>query len=100
MTGSPGPSVGRQAVALFNLSFGWAIAAFFALSALAHFGVSGPGWESYQAQLRKTRNPYRWLEYSLSASIMIVLIAMLVGINDIAALVALVDRVWLDAGTL
>ena len=100
MTGSPGPSVGRQAVALFNLSFGWAIAAFFALSALAHFGVSGPGWESYRAQLRKTRNPYRWLEYSLSASIMIVLIAMLVGINDIAALVALVDRVWLDAGTL
>jgi hypothetical protein len=82
--------VGRQAVALVNLSFGWAIAAF--LSALAHFGVSGPGWESHQAQLRKTHNPYRWLEYSLSASIMIVLIAMLVGINDIAALVGTVHR--------
>ena len=90
MTGPPGPSVGRQAVTLFDLSFAWAIAAFFALSALAHFTVSGPRWASYQAQLLKTRNPYRWLEYSLSASIMIVLIAMLVGINDIAALVALV----------
>ena len=61
-----------------------------ALSALAHFTVTGPGWASYQRQLGKSRNPFRWLEYSLSASIMIVLIAMLVGINDIAALVVLV----------
>ena len=90
MTGPPGPNVGHQTVTLFNLSFAWAIAAFFALSALAHFTVAGPGWDSYKAQLLKCRNPYRWLEYSLSASIMIVLIAMLVGINDIAALLALV----------
>jgi len=90
MTGPPGPKVGTQTVTLFNLSFAWAIAAFFALSALAHLAVVGPGWASYQVQLGRGRNPYRWLEYSLSASIMIVLIAMLVGINDIAALVALV----------
>ena len=90
MTGPPGPTVGSQAVTLFSVSFAWAIAAFFALSALAHFTVAGPGWASYQGQLAKGRNPYRWLEYSLSASIMVVLIAMLVGINDIAALVALV----------
>ena len=90
MTGPPGPNVGNQTVTLFNLSFAWAIAAFFALSALAHFTVAGPGWDSYKVQLLKCRNPYRWLEYSLSASIMIVLIAMLVGINDIAALLALV----------
>jgi hypothetical protein len=90
MTGPPGPTVGNQQVTLFDLRFAWAIAAFFALSAVAHFGVAGPGWASYQDQLRKGRNPYRWLEYSMSASIMIVLIAMLVGINDIAGLVALV----------
>jgi hypothetical protein len=90
MTGPPGSNVGRQTITLFNLSFAWAIAAFFALSALAHFTVAGPRWDSYKAQLLKSRNPYRWLEYSLSASIMIVLIALLVGINDIAALVALV----------
>jgi hypothetical protein len=89
MTGPPGPTVGSDAVTLFHLGFAWAIAAFFGLSALAHLGVAGPGWASYRAQLLECRNPYRWLEYSLSASIMIVLIAMLVGINDIAALVAL-----------
>lgn len=90
MTGAPSRVVGHQTVTLFYLSFAWAIAAFFFLSALAHFSVSGPRWRSYQAQLLGGRNPYRWLEYSLSASIMIVLIAMLVGIDDIAALVALV----------
>ena len=90
MTGPPGPTVGSQVVTLFNLRFAWAIAAFFALSALAHFSVAGPRWASYQDQLRKSRNPYRWLEYSLSASIMIVLIAMLTGISDVAALIALV----------
>ena len=90
MTGPPGPDIGRRSVVLFDLPFAWAIAAFFALSALAHLTVAGPRWASYRAQLLRSRNPYRWLEYSLSASIMIVLIAMLVGIDDIAALLALV----------
>ena len=89
MTGPPGPTVGNQTVTLFNLSFAGSIAAFFALSAFAHFVVAGPRWASYQAGLATSRNPFRWLEYSMSASIMIVLIAMLVGINDIAALIAL-----------
>jgi hypothetical protein len=90
MTGPPGATTPRQTVTLFSVSFAWAIAAFFALSALAHFTVSGPGWSSYVAELRLSRNPFRWLEYSLSASIMIVLIAMLTGIEDVAALVALI----------
>jgi len=34
-------------------------------------------------------NPFRWLEYSLSASLMVVLIAMLTGIADYVALIAL-----------
>ncbi len=90
MTGPPGPGVGTRTVTLFDIRFAWAIAAFFALSALAHLVVAWPGWDSYTAHLAKRQNPYRWLEYSLSASIMIVLIAMLVGIDDIAALIALI----------
>ena len=89
MTGPPGPGVGTQAVTLFHLSFAWAIFAFFALSSIAHFTVAGPKWGSYTANLAKQRNPYRWVEYSLSSSIMIVLIAMLTGISDIAGLIAL-----------
>jgi Heliorhodopsin len=90
MAGPPGPQVGREEVTLFHLSFAWTIAVFFALSAVAHFVVAGPGRVRYEEQLRLGRNPYRWLEYSFSASVMIVLIAMLVGISDVAALLALV----------
>ena len=90
LSGPPGPHVGHQSAVLFHLNFAWMIAFFFALSAFAHLFVVGPGWGSYQSELLKERNPYRWLEYSLSSSIMIVLIAMLVGISDVAALVALV----------
>lgn len=90
MTGPPGPDVGTQSVTLFSVRFAWAIAAFFGLSALAHLFVAGPGWNAYQRNITAGHNPYRWLEYSLSASIMIVLIAMLVGIDDVAALIALV----------
>lgn len=90
MAGPPGPNVDRQSVTLFSLNYAWAIAAFFALSALAHLIVAGPQWGSYRREISSGRNPYRWLEYSLSASIMIVLIAMLTGISDVAALTALI----------
>lgn len=43
----------------------------------------------YRRNLERQRNDARWIEYSVSASVMIVLIAMLTGIGDIAALVAL-----------
>jgi len=89
MAGPPGATTPRQNVTLFHLSFAAAIAAFFLLSAIAHFFVSGPGWKGYTRNLGLERNPYRWVEYSLSSSIMIVLIAMLTGVNDIAALIAL-----------
>lgn len=89
LAGPPGPDARSQVVTLFDVRFAWAIAAFFALSALAHFLVAGPRAASYREQLLRHRNPYRWIEYSLSASLMIVLIAMLSGIDDVAALVAL-----------
>jgi hypothetical protein len=45
---------------------------------------------SYVARLSRQQNPYRWVEYSLSSSILIFAIAQLTGIDDVAALVALV----------
>ena len=90
MTGPPGPHTGRQTVTLFHLRTAWVVAAFFLLSAVAHLLVSGPGWGRYTADLARSRNPYRWIEYSVSSSLMIVVIAQLTGIDDIAALLALV----------
>jgi hypothetical protein len=52
--------------------------------------VSAPrinGW--YNRNLARQRNDARWIEYSLSSSLMIVVIAQLTGISDVAALIAL-----------
>jgi hypothetical protein len=89
MQGPPG-SAPPEMDSLFDLRIGPAVAAFVFISAIAHFTLVLPGvfgW--YARNLKRQRNDARWIEYSVSASLMIVLIAMLTGIGDIAALVAL-----------
>jgi hypothetical protein len=88
LAGPPGTSPEDQVV-LFDIPTGLAVAAFLALSAVAHVLVSTVWWRRYVADLGRQRNPARWVEYSLSSSLMIVLIAQLVGISDVTALVAL-----------
>ncbi|MDA0263809.1 MAG: heliorhodopsin HeR [Chloroflexi bacterium] len=64
------------------------IAGFLFISAAAHAAVSSPWFFPWYARnLRKGVNYARWIEYSVSASVMIVVIAMLVGIYDIASLI-------------
>ena len=75
---------------LFEVRIGPLVAAFLFLSAIAHLVLASPwGYPWYCRNLLKGINPARWIEYSASSSLMIVVIAMLVGIYDIAALVAL-----------
>lgn len=89
LDGPPGSGAGTQEV-LFDLRVAWGIAAFVFISAAAHWTLSLPGIFSwYIRNLEANRNYARWIEYSVSASIMIVLIAMLTGISDVAALIAL-----------
>lgn len=64
------------------------VASFLFLSALAHALVASPRiYEWYAQNLTKGINYVRWIEYAASASVMIVVIAMLVGIYDIASLI-------------
>ncbi|HMO94994.1 MAG TPA: heliorhodopsin HeR, partial [Tepidiformaceae bacterium] len=89
MEGPPGdaPPVIRD---LFDLRVAWGIAAFVFMSAAAHFTIVLPGvFSSYVRNLERNRNYARWVEYSVSSSIMIVLIAMLTGISDVAAMLGL-----------
>lgn len=75
---------------LFNLKIGPLVAAFLFISAFFHLLISLPWFnEIYNRNLARGINFYRWIEYSISSSIMIVIIAMLVGIYDIAALIPL-----------
>jgi hypothetical protein len=75
-------------VVLFEVNIAIMIAAFFFISAFAHLSVATFGRKSYEKNLKKGMNKVRWYEYSVSASIMIVLIAMLSGIFDIGTLMA------------
>ena len=75
---------------LFRLAIGPAVAVFLLLSTADHLLVACPGLHRwYEATLERRANYARWIEYSVSASIMIVLIAMFTGIRDIAALLGL-----------
>lgn len=74
---------------VFSLHIGVTVAVFLALAALDHLLVAAPGvhrW--YERGLARRANYARWVEYSVSASIMIVLIGLFVGIRDLAAVVA------------
>jgi hypothetical protein len=74
---------------LFELRIAPLVAAFLFISAAAHWSLASFGRNWYEAELGRGMNRARWLEYSLSSSVMIVVIGMLVGIYDIASLLLL-----------
>jgi hypothetical protein len=88
ITGPPGTAPAIEP--LFDIRMAWGVALFLFMSAAAHLIISMPGvFPWYIRNLENQRNYARWIEYSLSSSVMVVLIAMLVGIADIAALIAI-----------
>lgn len=82
------PGVGEPTIyQLFEIRIAWGVAAFLFLSAIAHFLLVTPGiFPWYVNNLKRNRNYARWIEYSISSSLMVVLIAILPGISDVAAL--------------
>ena len=86
---------------LFHLSLPWLVAVFFFLSAAFHLAIATFYRQTYVANLARGINRARWFEYSLSASVMMVAIAMLTGVYDamsllmIFALVAIMNMTGL-----
>lgn len=73
---------------LFRVRIGPLVAAFLLISAIAHAALASPRLHAwYERNLTRGIQPARWIEYSLSSSLMMVVIAMLVGIYDIASLI-------------
>jgi len=83
--GTPAPTPDT----LFDISIAWGVAIFLFLSAFFHVLLASVAAGPYRSQLSRGQNQFRWIEYALSSSVMIVLIAMLTGISDVAALIAL-----------
>jgi hypothetical protein len=88
MGGPPGTE--PTLVKVGDFSLGWGVFAFMAISAAALLIIASPGvfgW--YKRNLLRERNYGRWIEYSISSSLMIVLITMIVGATDLAAMIAI-----------
>jgi Heliorhodopsin len=88
LSGPPGTAPTTES--WFDLPLGPAVAAFLLLASIDHFLMAAPkinDW--YNGMLARNRNDARWIEYSISASLMIVLIAMICGVSDIGALIAI-----------
>jgi hypothetical protein len=88
MSGPPGTAAVLHH--LFDIQTGWGVFTFMAISAIALLLIASPWvFPWYKRNLLENRNYGRWIEYSFSASIMIVLISQICGISDIAALLAI-----------
>lgn len=72
---------------LFNISVPMLLVIFFTLSAIAHLLIATVYNKRYNAGLKVGINKARWIEYALSASTMMVAIALLVGVYDFVSLV-------------
>lgn len=63
------------------------VASFLLLSGLFLLGSAFVWRRKYEEQIQKGMNLFRWMEYSITSSLMIVVIAMLCGIYDLSSLI-------------
>jgi hypothetical protein len=86
--GPPGTRTPRPE-ALFDVRIGAAVAVFLGLAALDHLITSTVARGTYESDLRAGINRFRWIEYSFSATLMVLLISSYAGITDITGVVAI-----------
>ncbi len=91
LNGPPGTPLEDGTIeSVMSVPLAWATASFLLLSAIFHFVIASPiGFKRYAAELRRGRNRFRWVEYALSSTLMMILIALVTGITDLAALLAI-----------
>ncbi len=86
-TGPPGaPAPAPEAA--FDVRVGWAVAAFLLLAALDHGLTATAARGAYESDLRRGINRFRWVEYSVSATVMVVLIGFYSGVTSLNAVLA------------
>ena len=87
--GPPGTRL-EMPESLFDLPIGPAVAIFLLLAAVDHLVTATFLRGTYEADLARGINRFRWVEYSISATLMVVLISAYSGITDITGLVAII----------
>ncbi len=86
-----GPPGTRRPLAdgLVDVRIGAAVAIFLGLAAVDHLITATVGRSTYESDLRRGINRFRWVEYSLSATVMVLLIASYSGITDITSVIGI-----------
>jgi hypothetical protein len=84
---------------VFDVNLAYLVAAFFFMSAIAHLLLATKLRDWYEKNLKNHINKARWIEYSLSASTMMVAIAILSGIYDLSSLLMIFMLTGLMNGT-
>ena len=74
---------------LFDVPIAAAVAVFLGLAALDHLLTATVARGTYERDLRGGINRFRWVEYSFSATLMVILIAFYSGITSINAVIAI-----------
>ena len=73
---------------LFDFPIALIAPIFLLLSAIAHFLISAPFYiQRYEQNIAKGINPPRWWEYSISSSLMLVVLLMLGGLIEVSTVV-------------
>ena len=74
--------------ALFDVRIGYAIGLFLLLAAIDHLVTATAGRSTYEHDLTRGINRFRWVEYSFSATLMVILIGFYSGITNITTVIA------------
>ncbi|MEK7152635.1 MAG: heliorhodopsin HeR [Patescibacteria group bacterium] len=80
------PILGSATRHVFDINLAYLVAAFFFMSAIAHALIASMCRHQYEADLKRKINKARWIEYAVSASTMMVAIAVLAGVADLSTL--------------
>lgn len=75
--------------ALFDVPIGPAIAIFLGLAAVDHLLTATVFKDTYEADLRRGINRFRWVEYSISATLMVILISFYSGITLLPSIIGI-----------
>ncbi|MDD2779270.1 MAG: heliorhodopsin HeR [Candidatus Methanomethylophilaceae archaeon] len=84
------PPVGASTpVEFFSVPLGPMVAIFLLMSAIAHLFLATVGYKWYAENLKMNINKARWIEYAVSSSFMLVVIAWLCGMFDFVSVMLL-----------
>ncbi|GDX25924.1 hypothetical protein LBMAG12_02980 [Actinomycetes bacterium] len=87
--GPPGTRL-EMPQSLFDLAVGPAVAVFLALAAIDHLLTATIKRATYETDLARGINRFRWVEYAFSATLMLILIGSYSGVTDITAIFAVI----------